>query len=434
MIKCVSFATTSIILSDISKMSNKKKGIIAGIILLAIIGYFSFSDEDAQEKLFGTIEEGKMEVLVVTSGELEAINSVEINGPKSMRSVGIYNAQISELVPEGTMVEKGDLVAKIDPSELSGKLSQALDELNKAKSKYLQSKLDTALNLSKNRETIKDLKYAVEERKIEMEQSKYEPPATVRLAEMEYEKSKEKLIKEKANYDLNFQKATAEMQEAAADLNIAQSNVDRYEKVLEEFIILAPEGGMIIYTKTWDGKKVTSGSTITPWNSTVAKLPDLSEMISKTYVNEVDIRKVKVGQKVQVSLDAFPEKALTGEVIEVANMGETISGSDAKVFAVTIKLDQVDEDIRPGMTTGNKIITYEKEQTTLMPLEALFMHEDSIPCAFVKKGMGFEKQRLKIGQTNENFVELDAGLKVGDEVYLNQPEEAKDMALTPIAE
>ncbi|MEZ4997192.1 MAG: efflux RND transporter periplasmic adaptor subunit [Bacteroidales bacterium] len=59
---------------------------------------------------------------------------------------------------------------------------------------------------------------------------------------------------------------------------------------------------------------------MSPWDPVVATLPDLSSMISKTYVNEIDVSKVKVGQPVRLTVDAFPEKSYTGEVISVANM------------------------------------------------------------------------------------------------------------------
>jgi len=72
---------------------------------------------------------------------------------------------------------------------------------------------------------------------------------------------------------------------------------DNLLEVLAEFDIYAPMSGMIIYSKGWRGK-IKTGSTISPWNPVVAELPDLSSMISKTYINEIDIRKVILGNKV----------------------------------------------------------------------------------------------------------------------------------------
>ncbi len=81
---------------------------------------------------------------------------------------------------------------------------------------------------------------------------------------------------------------------------------------------------MVIYYKEWSGEKRQVGSSVSPWDRTVATLPDLSTMVSKTYVNEIDISKVSRGQQVRVGVDAFPEKKYTGVVTSVANIGEQL--------------------------------------------------------------------------------------------------------------
>ncbi|MCK7532908.1 MAG: HlyD family efflux transporter periplasmic adaptor subunit [Marinilabiliales bacterium] len=82
---------------------------------------------------------------------------------------------------------------------------------------------------------------------------------------------------------------------------------------------------MVIYKREWNGAKRKVGSEISPWDPVVATLPDLSSMISKTYVNEIDVSKVKAGQRVRLTVDAFPEKSYTGAVISVANIGEQLA-------------------------------------------------------------------------------------------------------------
>ena len=76
------------------------------------------------------------------------------------------------------------------------------------------------------------------------------------------------------------------------------------------FTINAPSPGMVIYVREWNGKKKGVGSQWNTWDPTVATLPDLTQMESQTYVNEVDVRKLSVGQKVSISLDADPTKKL----------------------------------------------------------------------------------------------------------------------------
>src|SRR5258708_11249644 len=149
---------------------------------------------------------------------------------------------------------------------------------------------------------------------------------------------------------------------------------------------MAPEDGMVIYQKDWDGKPIKAGSQINMWEPTVATLPDLTKMVSKTFVNEVDVRKVKTGQRVEIGLDAYPDKKLKGSVVQVANVGEQRPNSDAKVFEVRVEIEGTDPTLRPSMTTSNKIIANEMESALYVPLECLHNQYDSITFVYKKSG------------------------------------------------
>jgi hypothetical protein len=180
--------------------------------------------------------------------------------------------------------------------------------------------------------------------------------------------------------------------------------------------------------REWGGTKKKVGSSISPWDPAVATLPDLREMLSKTYVNEVDIRKVQVGQKVNISLDAFPDLKLKGKVTQVANVGEQKGNTDAKVFEVVIELSQSDSTVRPGMTTGNRIVTSTLRDTLIVPLEAIFV-EEGVQFAYIRDGINTEKVEVKIAETNENEAVIAGGLKEGDKVLLSKPAGLEQQAI-----
>jgi hypothetical protein len=132
---------------------------------------------------------------------------------------------------------------------------------------------------------------------------------------------------------------------------------------------------MVTYVKEWNGKKKTSGSQVGAWEPAVATLPDLSIMESLTYVNEIDVRKLRVGQDVKVTLDADPSKALIGKVKQVANVGEQRPNADAKVFEVVVNIEKPDTSLRPGMTTGNEVSTQSLKDVLYIPLDALVVEK-----------------------------------------------------------
>lgn len=383
--------------------------------------------------LFSTVKKGQFKIEIETTGELEAKNSVSILGPGGLRNFQIWQVTIQDMVDEGTVVKKGDWVATLDRSEFQNKYSQKQIELEKANSKFVQTQLDTTLQMRQSRDELINLKFGVEEKDIVLQQSKYEPPASIKQAEINLEKAQRAYEQALENYKIKKNQNVEKMREVEAELRKVRDEFTGMTAVLESFNVVAPEDGMVIYRKDWDGKPVKAGSQIHMWEPTVATLPDLTKMVSKTFVNEVDIRKIKAGQKVEVGLDAYPEKRLTGSVIRVANVGEQRPNSDSKVFEVIVELNGTDPTLRPAMTTSNNIIANVIDSATFIPLEGLHSQYDSITFVYKRDGLNTIKQEVLTGETNANEVIILDGLAANERIYLSTPKgyEDDDIRLLP---
>jgi len=410
--------------------------ILLALIALVVVLFFAFKGTGKSEstEILVPVESGKFIVDITTTGELEAKNSVKILGPVRLRDFRIYNVTINDIIPEGTIVQKGEWIANLDRSEFNTKLQDKQIEVEKAQSQYIQTQLDTALQMRQARDELINLDYSVTEAKLVLEQSAYEPPATVKQQEINLEKAIRNLDQARENYKIKLQQNKAKMQEVAAELRKNQRELDSMMELANSFTVYAPESGMVIYAKGWDGKAIKAGSQINSWDPTVATLPDLTTMVSKTYINEVDVRKVNTGQLVEIGLDAFPDKKLKGKVTNVANVGEQKPNSDAKVFEALIEIDGTDPMLKPAMTTSNRIITQEIDSTTFIPLETLHNKDDSIIYVFKKQGLKVVKQEVQLGSTNNNEAEVKLGLQPGDKVYLSIPSSNQDDAVALLSE
>lgn len=404
--------------------------ILLAIAAVVVTGAMFFMDEPAEEaaELVIQPEEGPFEVTVTATGELQAKNSVKIYGPSGARRAQIYEMKILQLIPEGTVVNKGDFVAELDKSELNSKIQTAQIDLQKAESQYTQTSLDTALTLSKARDDLINLRYSMEEAQLRKEQAAYEPPTVKRQEEINYEKAQRALTQATNSYVTQVEQAIAQMKEVEAELSKARQAHNDFLSLASEFRISAPENGMLIYKRDWRGGKTTVGGTVSAWDPVVATLPDLSVMESITYVNEVDIQKIKPGQEVQIGLDANADKKLTGQVSEVANIGEQRPNSDAKVFQVSIVVNEADSTLRPAMTTSNTIVIAEIDEVLHVPLECIHT-ADSLNFVYVKEGSRTIRKEVRLGMLNENQAIIEAGLTTTDRVYLSIPAEAEDLPL-----
>jgi multidrug efflux pump subunit AcrA (membrane-fusion protein) len=390
--------------------------------------YIARRGNSSEGEIFTTVRKGAFKISVTTTGELEAQNSEKVKGPEGLNQVGIWRTTIEDIIADGSIVDSGQYVARLDQTEISNKIKDKETELEKLETQVTKTRIDTSIEMRAARDELLNLKYALEEKKIILDQSKYEPPATIRQAEIGLEKSERSYEQTIKNYKLRYDKNRANMQDVDASYEQVKRQLENLVKVREGFVVKAPKSGMLIYKRDWDGKKMGVGAQVSGWDNSVATLPDLTKMITKTYVNEIDISKIKTGQLAEISIDAFPDKKLTGKVTEVANIGEQIQGSNAKVFEVKISVNEYDTILRPAMTTKCTIITSVIDNVLSIPLEAVHT-TDSISYVFINS----VRQEVRLGESNENEIILKEGLAEGDKILLSKPDNGDSWTLEKLS-
>jgi len=409
---------------------KRKLVLTAAIVAGLLLATFFLLQGNKSESLTITaeVERGPFEVLVLSSGQLEAQNSENITVPSSLRDrdIRIYEIKITDLVEEGTVVDSGEYVATLDQKAVEEVLNTAREELEQAENAFQDAKMDSNLTLSNYRDQIINAREEVEAQQIVLDESVYESPSVIRKAEMDLDRAKRKLEQEIKGYDLKKRQAISKVERAKIEVRQKSNRVDKLENVYNSLEIAAPKSGMVIYGKDRMREKIKVGSTVSPYMPTIATLPDLSSMLSITYVNEIDISRVKVGQKVKIGVDAIPEKSMEGEVVSVANIGQQMPKSDAKVFEVKSRIFGDVSGLKPAMTTSNIIETSTIQDTIFIPSEAMF-ENDSLQFVFLKDG-DITKQIVDVGDQNENYILIRKGLKAGDKVLLNQPENEEELA------
>lgn len=409
---------------------NKKKLIAIGIATILLIIVYSFYNKSTDENVSLTTKVIKGDFIneVIISGEAQSTSSKKINAPTEGMRFGIYNLKIENLIPEGTIVKKGDYIAKLDVSEVNQKILDAQLNLESSQSKYTEQQLDTTLKLKLERTKIKDLLYNIEEAKLELKQSIYETPSSIRQLEIKIERNERDLKELNENYSIKKRQAYAKMIQVGTGVSKNKQRINDLNNLLKKFTIHSDGDGMLTYITSYNGK-ISAGSTVYSYRPAIASLPDLSKMESKTFSNEVDIRKIKKDLKVIVGFDAFPDIELEGIITSVANIGESKRGSDIKLFQVLIKLNETNKNIKPGMTTSNRIMTHKEENVLMAPLEAIFS-KDSISYVYTKNGFSIGKKQVELGLSNNTDIIIKKGLKEGETIYLNKPENSDDKSIT----
>ncbi|HCE56908.1 MAG TPA: RND transporter [Prolixibacteraceae bacterium] len=409
-----------------------KKSLIAvlssGILLLVVLIIILTRKESAPE-ITAKVVRGPFEILVYSTGQLESENSENILIPEVMndRQTRISSLTITDMVEEGTLVDSGDYVATLDHQAVEEQLKLALDDMEKALSEYEDSKIDSNLTLSNQRDLILNAQLDLEESQISVKESAYEAPSVKRKVEMDLDKAVRKLEQQKKAYQLVTQQEINKVTRKFINYKQTLERVDVVNRLKDALIIYSPRAGIVSYYQYPYGGSVKTGSRVSQWSPIIATFPNMNNLVTKTFINEIDISLIKKGQKARIGIDAFPEKTLTGEVVAVANMGQLMPNSDAKVFEVRIKINGTDPNLKPAMTTSNTIQTNDVAEVLYLPIESLFSN-DSLSYVYLA-GDKKIRQIVEPGDKNENYVVIKQGLSEGQEVLLNVPANADDFDL-----
>ncbi len=408
---------------------SKKTILISVIVLIVALlswKFFFKSDELVGADITAKVKKGRFDVIITVTGELRAKTQTDITAPMGLRSARIYQIKINDLVPEGSLVKEGEYVATLDKTEVMNKLNEELLNVQKKQSEYDQTQLDTTIQLREARDEVENFKFELKQKRLELKQSAFEAPSIRQQVQNTYEKS-ERTLKQKQETLINkVAQAKAKMSIVASDLTKAKNRLKTYEDLLSQLTITAPKEGMIIYAKEWNGRKKVVGSTINIWNPDVANLPDLRDMEVISYVNEVDIQKVKVGQKVGIGLDADPNKKLEGKVKTVASIGEQRPNQNSKVFEVIITVLSKDSTLRPSMTTSCNILYGGQDDALTIPVEAINV-VGTKSYVYKKEGGSIVRQQVYVSAVNNEDAHVKYGLEKDDVVILKDMKDTATM-------
>ncbi len=406
-------------------MSRKLLLIVLSFVVVTtvalVIGLLSGGQDGDVHK----IKKGKLISSLNCVGEIEAKKAIVINMPEELRdwSLRVYEYKIIDMVKDGKIVKKGDYLLKLDEEELRNNMMNRMRDKEKTDADLKNAVIDSTVKLTAIREEIIDLKMDLEYEKIDLDQSKYGSAAEQRKAQMNYHKAEINLEKKRRSFVLEQNKLKIQISRHESRSKELDQQLKKYQDAIEATKIESPENGLMMFEKDHFGKTYTKDSKIPMYRrAPIATLPNMSSVVSEAYVKEIDVTKLSVNDSVQISVDALPNKEFTGKIIKIANMGEEHKNFDMKVFKIKVELDFSDSELKPGMTTNNTIILKNIEDGLLVPLNGVYSEND-VTFVYKKEGKSFNRQIVKIGaEDNENAVVL-YGLKEGDKIMLNPPDE-----------
>ncbi len=394
-------------------------------ILLIIIAVFVIGRPGLKSDNIHTVRSGSFELVLNSKGEIQGKNAVFINLPDDLKKneLRVYGLKIKDLIAEGSYVKKGDWVATLDAGTINQQMQSNQQDLDRRRAELNDAVIDSTIQLKQLRAELEEFYYDLEYKKLELEQAKFESPAYQRKKQVEYNKTLRQMDKKRRDYEIKRLELKTKTKRIEDRFNYYVRRDELLKKALIACQVRAPRDGMIMYAKPWGGRKLQIGDEVSRWNPAIATLPDMSVLVSETYVQEIDITKISVGDSVSIKVDALPNKIYTGKISKIANIGQELPGFDTKVFHVIIDLNENDKELKPAMTTDNSIILQHYDDVIKVPRECIFTNNGIRYVYFRKKGEIWRKA-VQTGEENDSEVLIKSGLEEKDQIFISIPVEA----------
>ena len=182
---------------------------------------------------------------------------------------------------------------------------------------------------------------------------------------------------------LDNEKAVTKQSEVSAQANLLrrQSSLKNQEEQLEWTVIKAPMAGTVTLLEIEEGEIVTSGRSAFSQSPPLMTIADLSKMVVKTYINEVDMERLRMDQQANIKVDAYKDTTYEGRVAEISPSGE--ERDNIITFEVMVEVVGSPSELRPGMSADVDVVTYEEKDVLMLPIDAVQDETSAIATAKV---------------------------------------------------
>jgi len=390
-----------------------------GAIVLAAFSLFLTGNDRSQLDANGPrVTKGNFRSTLVLTGTLESLQSEQFIVPL----VESWRVQIKWMVKEGESVKPGDPVVRFDTANLASDIETTQDSLRnkreenvqkEADDKHQRFELDVEVRKAENDNRQKEIDAAIPpgiESKLEYERK-----------QLEKKRSDFSLESARTNRIVKLAESESQIKTLEIEVQDLEAKLDRLKNNLSALTLTTKTAGAVLYAvDDWSGRKVQVGDTVTS-TFKVAQIPDMSSLEVQAWISETHIQHIKVGDSVDLSLDAYPDRHYRGVIREISKSAEALRRwGRSHYFKVQVKMEKIDLEImKPGMSVKCEVQDARYDDVLLVPLEMTLFDGQSF---WIRPARG-EPLKLKALGFNEFLLAAGAG---------ENPAVKAGMALAPV--
>lgn len=365
------------------KSSRSSKIILRTVILLVILGGLGWGGRiiwrQVSPGLFGNKRQEKIPVArvrtatiaeeIVAVGRLRAVFSTELRSEINGRIIKI-------LAVDGQKVDRDQEILRLDQQDLLTQIQEMERSIEAAKLRAQRARKDF-------------------DRQVDLQ--------------------KRGIVTQK-----DFEDARITLSLAENDASIYEARAANLRDKLTKTVIRAPHAGTLLLRDLTEGQVITSAAAQNG-GTLLGEVADLSSLMVRTNINEIDVARLKVADVARVRVDSIRSMIVTGSIKRIATSANEGNVDRTRVFPVDVILEEADERLRPGMSATVTFTLARVDDTLALPLSGVFSTAESVRYVFLRKGERFEICTVETGIADTRRVQVLSGLELDNEVALTRP-------------
>jgi HlyD family secretion protein len=407
------------------RWSRQRTWISASVVLillgLSVVAAYRVRVAQAGSKLPLTpLRRGEFLVIVRCRGELAARRSVQILAPTN-----VPDLRIVWTAPPSSLVSKGEVVIRFDPSSAKQQLLEKEAALKQAQATLDQAAADVRITAEQDKRDLASASYDVERARLEASKKDVVSAIQGEESRIDHVLAQQKLRVQEATVGQHDAAGKAKLASLARVRDQAKAEVELTNERLKRMELTAPSSGLIVYLSNYsqgwlNAKPFKVGDPVWP-GATVAEIPDLETLEMEGKIEEIDRGRVTAGTDVRIRVDSLPELTFPGKLARISPLTQmSFEWPATSSFRGSGKLDKTDPRLRPGMNASMDIIVKRLPDTTSIPAKALFTRHGR-PTVYVARQNRYLPWEVRVLARNPDEVAIE-GAPPDAKVTLVEPE------------
>ncbi len=374
------------------------------------------------DAVFHRITQGPMQLNFIERGEIQPATQAEIVCKLRADDPSGKASTITWLIEDGSLVKKGEVLARLDDTRLKDSLQRLRHEYEQKKADLVKTMEDRSLTISRAEFDMEKAQLETQLAVLELqdakdEQAKRRSDLKKHLAELALTRAKSELTSRKKRADAMLVPTQLAVQAATGRLG-------EIEAQLQQCQLLAPHDGLATYylpeSTRFNSSSMGIGESVKEGQKLML-VSELSKYQVVCKIHESIITKVKPGMKAIITVASNTTNASVSQVSPIISSTDWMS-ADTKVYPVRLAFDsaELNDQLRPGMSCRINLKLAERDSAILVPIQAV-REQRGLRYCFVKTSNGIERRAIKTGISNTQTMEVLSGLKPGEEVVMNPP-------------